>query len=79
MNRGFMSLHFLFLDGARAELIGSRVILHEQGTSTEMAIDELPQARIDELLSLGVIKLVASLPRQPSEAACRNPTPATPA
>jgi len=28
---GFMSLHFLFADGAHAELSGKRVVLHEKG------------------------------------------------
>ena len=72
---GLMSLNFLFADGARAVLNGSRVtLIIDNRPLKEMAIDELPQDRIDEMLSYGVIKLVAN----PMEAACQ-PTPATPA
>lgn len=71
---GLMTLHFIFEDGARAELLGIRVVMHEQGKQQEMAIDELPQARIDELLSFGLIKIVAcSLPN--SEATWPTQTP----
>jgi hypothetical protein len=62
-----MSLNFLFLDGARAILNGSRVTLITRGQpDQEMSIDELPQHRIDELLSYGAIKLIAT----PMEAPC---------
>lgn len=71
---GLMTINFLFVDGAHAELSGKHIVLHEQGKApARMLIDELPQARIDELLSLGVIKLVA----KPMEATCHAPTPAT--
>jgi hypothetical protein len=62
-----MSLNFLFLDGARAVLSGSRVTLIVRNQpDREMAIDELPQPRIDELLSYGAIKLIAN----PMEVTC---------
>lgn len=68
-----MTLHFLFVDGARAELGGDHIVLHEQNKApARMLIDELPQVRIDELLSFGMIKLVA----KPLEVTCQ-PTPAT--
>lgn len=71
---GLMTLHFLFVDGARAELGGDHIVLHEQNKApVRMLIDELPQARINELLSFGVIKLMAN----PMEVTW--PTPATPA
>ena len=75
MSRGLMSLNFLFFDGARAVLNGSRVTLVINGLpDQDMAIDELPQSRIDELLSYGAIKLVAN---PIMEGTCRLPTPAT--
>lgn len=73
---GLMAIHFLFADGARAELGGDHVVLHEQGkTPVRMLIDELPRTRIDELLSFSAIKLVAN----PMEVACLPSIQATPA
>lgn len=58
---GLMAFHFLFCDGARAELHGTHVTLRINGSPPkEMPIDELPQARIDELLSYNAIKIVAN-------------------
>lgn len=72
---GLMTINFLFVDGARAELFGDHVVMHEVGKqpSTPMLIDALPINRIDEMLLCGVIKIVA----KPMEVLCHTPTPAT--